>query len=56
MSTTGRDAVIFSEVRTPTGRFRGALGAVAAAALGATVVRAAVERAGFSRQPMLMKS
>lgn len=39
------EAVILSAVRTPIGRFRGALGTVTAAELGATVVRAAVERA-----------
>jgi acetyl-CoA C-acetyltransferase len=47
MSTAARDAVILSAVRTPIGRFRGALAGVGAAELGATVVRAAVERAGI---------
>jgi len=40
-----QDAVILSAVRTPIGRLQGALGSVPAAELGATVVRAAVERA-----------
>ena len=38
--------VILSYARTPIGGFQGALGSVAATALGATAVRAAVERAG----------
>ena len=38
-------AVILSAVRTPIGRFRGALSSVPAAELGAALVRAAVERA-----------
>jgi acetyl-CoA C-acetyltransferase len=42
------DAVILSAVRTPIGRFRGSLGSIPAAHLGATVVRAAVARAGIS--------
>jgi acetyl-CoA C-acetyltransferase len=45
MSET-KQAVILSAVRTPVGRFRGALSGVPAAELGAAVVRAAVERAG----------
>jgi acetyl-CoA C-acetyltransferase len=40
--------VICSYARTPMGGFQGALGSVAATALGATAVRAAVERAGVS--------
>lgn len=46
--STARDPVILSAVRTPIGRFRGALADVTAADLGATVIRAAVERAGIS--------
>jgi acetyl-CoA C-acetyltransferase len=46
MSDTNQ-AVILSAVRTPIGRFRGALSAVPAAELGAAAVRAAVERAGL---------
>ena len=38
-------AVILSAVRTPIGRLQGALSQLAARALGATVVRAAVQRA-----------
>jgi acetyl-CoA C-acetyltransferase len=50
MSTDGaRDAVILSAVRTPVGRFRGALGAVPPGELGGAVVRAALERAAVSR-------
>lgn len=47
---TGRDAtdpVVLSAARTPVGRLQGALGTVSAAELGATAVRAAVERAGL---------
>ena len=44
MST--RDAVIISAVRTPTGKFLGALKDLSAAELGARVVREAVRRAG----------
>ena len=40
-------AVILSAVRTPIGRFRSALAPVPAAELGASVVRAAVERAAL---------
>ncbi len=40
-------AVILSAVRTPIGRLRSALASVAASELGATVVRAAVERAAL---------
>ncbi len=39
--------VIASAVRTPIGAFQGALAPVAAPALGSTVIRAAVERAGL---------
>ena len=46
MSTNGlTTAVILSAVRTPVGRLQGALSQVPARALGATVVRAAVQRA-----------
>ena len=41
------EAVILSAARTPIGRLQGALGRVSAADLGATVVRAAVERAAL---------
>jgi acetyl-CoA C-acetyltransferase len=41
------DAVILSAARTPIGRMQGALGSVHAAELGATAVRAAVERAAL---------
>ncbi len=40
--------VISSYARTPMGGFQGALGSVSATALGATAVKAAVERAGVS--------
>ncbi len=40
--------VILSYARTPMGGFQGALGGVSATALGATAVRAAVERAGVA--------
>lgn len=43
-------AVILSYARTPMGGFQGALGSVAATELGATAVRAAVERAGVAPQ------
>lgn len=42
------EAVILSAVRTPIGKFRSALGNVSAVDLGATAVRAAVERAGLT--------
>ena len=48
MTTNGHhEAVILSAVRTPIGKFRSALGNVPIADLGATVVRAAVERANL---------
>jgi acetyl-CoA C-acetyltransferase len=40
--------VIVSYARTPMGGFQGALGSVAATSLGATAVRAAIERAGVA--------
>jgi len=42
-----REAIIASAVRTPVGDFNGTLRDVAADTLGATVIRAAVERAGI---------
>ncbi|HUF39668.1 MAG TPA: acetyl-CoA C-acyltransferase, partial [Anaerolineales bacterium] len=48
MTTNGKyEPVILSAVRTPIGKFRSALGGVPIADLGATAVRAAVERAGI---------
>ena len=48
MSEKGsRSAVILSAARTPIGRFRSTLASVPASELGATVVRAAVERAAL---------
>jgi acetyl-CoA C-acetyltransferase len=43
-----KDAVIISAVRTPIGKFQGALKSLRAPELGAIVVRAAVERAGIA--------
>jgi len=43
-----RDVVIVSAVRTPVGKFMGALSEVSAVELGAIAVRAAVERAGLT--------
>jgi acetyl-CoA C-acetyltransferase len=45
--TKETEAVILSAVRTPIGKFQGALSAVAATKLGAIAVKAAVERAGI---------
>lgn len=42
--------VIISYARTPMGGFQGALGSVSATSLGATAVRAAIERAGVAGQ------
>ena len=42
-----RDVVIVGAARTPTGAFLGALAAVSAPVLGATAIKAAVERAGI---------
>jgi len=42
-----RDVVIVSAVRTPVGKFQGALSELSAVELGAVVVRAVVERAGI---------
>jgi acetyl-CoA C-acetyltransferase len=48
MTTNGHnDPVILSAVRTPIGKFRSALGNVPIADLGATAIRAAVERANL---------
>lgn len=41
------EAVILSAARTPIGRFQGALSGIPAAQLGATAIKAAVERAGL---------
>jgi len=43
-----RDVVIVSAVRTPVGKFQGALSELSAVELGAIAVRAAVERAGIN--------
>ena len=43
----GREAVILSATRTPTGRFLGGLASLSAPELGALAVRAAVEQAGI---------
>jgi acetyl-CoA C-acetyltransferase len=49
MATTASDPiVILSYARTPMGSFQGALSGVSATELGATAVKAAVERAGLS--------
>jgi acetyl-CoA C-acetyltransferase len=45
--TNAREAVILSAVRTPMGRFQGALAGLSATELGAAAVRAAVERASI---------
>lgn len=44
----GDDVVICSAVRTPMGKFMGALSSVSSTALGGVAIRAAVERAGAS--------
>lgn len=44
----GRDIFIVGAARTPIGSFQGALAGVSATALGATAIRAALERAGLS--------
>src|SRR5205814_4679572 len=43
-----KDSVIISAVRTPIGKFQGALKSMSATQLGAIVVKAAVERAGLA--------
>jgi acetyl-CoA C-acetyltransferase len=50
MSTSGREAVIVSAVRTPAGNFLGALSPFTAPQLGAQVIREAVRRAGIDPQ------
>ena len=45
-----KDILIISAVRTPIGRFQGALKSLSATQLGAAVVRAAVERSGLEPQ------
>ncbi len=45
--TDARDPVILAAVRTPMGRFQGALSPLSATRLGAAVVKAAAERAGI---------
>src|SRR2546430_1571458 len=46
--STMKDVVIISAVRTPVGKFQGALKSMSATQLGAIVVKAAVERAGLA--------
>ena len=48
MATSSDPIVILSYARTPMGSFQGALSGVSATELGATAVKAAVERAGLS--------
>ena len=43
-----RDVVIVGSARTPIGAFQGALGSISAPQLGATAIRAALERARVS--------
>src|SRR5215470_3612734 len=43
-----KEIVIISAVRTPVGKFQGSLKSISATQLGATVVKAAVERAGLA--------
>jgi acetyl-CoA C-acetyltransferase len=50
------DAVIVSAVRTPVGKFQGALQSFSAPQLGALAVRAAVRRAGFEGSPKADRS
>src|SRR5438552_7347600 len=45
-----KEPVIISAVRTPIGKFQGSLKSVSATQLGATVVKAAVERAGLAAE------
>jgi acetyl-CoA C-acetyltransferase len=47
MAARASDVMILSAVRTPIGRFQGALSTLAAPQLGAAAVRSAVERAGL---------
>ena len=48
MTTESDPIVILSYARTPMGSFQGALSPLSATELGATAVKAAVERAGIS--------
>jgi len=48
LAANGRDAVILSAVRTPSGRFLGSLSGIPAPRLGAVVIKAGVERAGIT--------
>jgi acetyl-CoA C-acetyltransferase len=50
MSDSRDPIVIAASVRTPLGRFQGELSSIAAPRLGATVIKAAVERAGIDPQ------
>jgi len=47
MTDTSRQAVIVSAARTPIGRFLGALSTLSAPELGATAIRAAIQRSGI---------
>ncbi|MCK4741564.1 MAG: thiolase family protein [Anaerolineales bacterium] len=47
MTKNAREPVILSAVRTPSGRFQGALSPLSATQLGAAVINAAIERAGL---------
>ncbi|MEJ2748385.1 MAG: acetyl-CoA C-acyltransferase, partial [Anaerolineae bacterium] len=47
MSTSNKDVVILSAVRTPTGKLMGALGSLTGPDLGAIVVETAVSRSGI---------
>ncbi len=47
MNGDGREAVILSAARTPVGKFMGSLSTLKATELGATAVKAAVERSGI---------
>jgi acetyl-CoA C-acetyltransferase len=49
MTKNAREPVILSAVRTPSGRFQGALSRLSATQLGAAVIKAAVERAGLKK-------
>jgi acetyl-CoA C-acetyltransferase len=48
MSSEPREAVIVSAIRTPIGKFQGALQSLTASDLGAVAIRAAIERAGIA--------
>src|SRR5947207_15365029 len=52
MATSPDPIVILSYARTPMGSFQGALSGASATELGATAVKAAVERAGLSGEPI----